>query len=120
MSGNGKGVQGLTAALDGILGSGLTGMLDGLFGQMEYAADEIERAQARHRSGADRIWHSFGLLTPAHDRMATEFVYRSHCRELLNRVAAGQDTRPGTAAELCCALSDASTVAPLTTTAAGL
>ena len=52
--------------------------------------------------------------------MATEFVSRSHYRELLDRLATGMDTRPGTAAEVCCACRDASLVAPLNSTAAGL
>lgn len=52
--------------------------------------------------------------------MATEFVSRSHYRELLDRLAIGKDTRPGTAAEVCCACNDASLAAPLSSTAAGL
>lgn len=102
------------------LGADLASSLSGIFERMEQAEEEIDRAMRRHPKFADRIYHSFSLLTPQHDRMATEFVYRSHCRELLDRVAAGQDTRPGTAAEVCCACSEASMLAPLTTTAAGL
>jgi hypothetical protein len=45
--------------------------------------------------------------------MKTEFVYRSHCRELLQRVAAGEDTRPGTAAECCIACCETSQHAPM-------
>jgi hypothetical protein len=52
--------------------------------------------------------------------MRTEFVYRSHCRELLDRAARGEDTRPGTAAECCIALSETSLRVPLRTSAAGL
>jgi hypothetical protein len=51
---------------------------------------------------------------------ATEYVYRAHCRELLERVAAGADTRPGTAAEMCCTCHDMSQIAPSTSPAAGL
>ena len=47
-------------------------------------------------------------------------MYRSHCRELLDRVAHGADTRPGTAAECCAALSEASLRAPLHSSAVGL
>jgi hypothetical protein len=39
--------------------------------------------------------------------MATEFVYRAHCAEILGRVAADVDTKPGTAAEVRLACRDA-------------
>jgi hypothetical protein len=45
--------------------------------------------------------------------MGTEFVYRGHVRELLDRVAAGQCTRAGTAAEICLALSQVSQISPM-------
>ncbi|WP_067903735.1 hypothetical protein [Nocardia vaccinii] len=52
--------------------------------------------------------------------MSTEFVYRSHARELLERVAAGADTRPGTAAEVAAAMMATSLAAPLNSTGVGL
>ena len=52
--------------------------------------------------------------------MGVEFVYRSHARELLERVAACEDTRPGTAAEVVLLCSRASAVAPFHTSAVGL
>lgn len=103
-----------------LLGSDLAGELTRTFAQMEWAEEEIEKARRRHRAHSDRIYHSFSLLTPTHERMATEMVYRSHCRELLERVAASQDTRPGTAAEVCVVCCESSMLAPLTETAAGL
>ncbi len=108
-----------TDVLSTMLGEAATG-LDRIFEAMEWAEDEIERAMGRHPDQADRIYHCFGLLTPTHPLMSTEFVYRSHCAELLNRVAAEGDTRLGTAAEVCCACSDASALAPFTSEAAGL
>jgi hypothetical protein len=110
----------MTAALDDLLGGGLGGMLAGLFEQMDWGEDEIKRARKRHPAQADLLWHAFKLLTPTHELMGTEFVYRSHCRQILERLAAGQDTRPGTDAEICCACADASQLAPLTESAAGL
>lgn len=110
----------LAGKLDEVLGGGLMGELAGIFERMEWAEEEVARARKRHPAASDRIWHSFSLLTPTHDLMSTEFVYRSHCRELLDRVAAGQDTRPGTAAEVCAACSESSLLAPLTETGAGL
>ncbi|HET9144029.1 hypothetical protein [Actinophytocola sp.] len=87
---------------------------------MDWAEDEIRLATRRHRGYANELFHSFALLTPTADRMSTEFVYRSHCRELLQRVVTDADTRRGTAAELVCTLSQASMVAPFTAPAAGL
>ena len=95
-------------------------MLDPLFDAMEWAEDEIDAAKRRHPAAADRIWRSFLLLRPSSPQMHTEVVYRSHCRELLDRVAAGEDTRPGTAAECCLALSETSLKVPLRTSAVGL
>lgn len=113
----------MSAALGELLGDDFTGMLGSVFERMGWAEDEIERAQRRHPGEAARLWHSFRLLSPENgtfDRMGTEFVYRSHCAELLERVAAGKDTRPGTAAEIILAVSKASELAPLTETASAL
>lgn len=94
--------------------------LDSLSGNLTWAEAEIDAAQRRHPTAADRIWRSFLLLRPTHRLMGTESVHRAHCRELLNRVARGEDTRPGTAAECCIALSVTSLQVPLNTAAAGL
>jgi hypothetical protein len=91
-----------------------------IFAQMEWAEDEIERAQRRHPARAALLWTTFRLLVPTQDLMRTEFVYRSHCRELLERAAAGEDTRPGTSAELAIACCNTSLIAPLTTSGSGL
>lgn len=93
------------------------------FDSMQWAEEEIEAARLRHPGHADRLHHSFLLLSANLDltRLAdSETVYRAHCRELLDRVAAGTDTRPGTAAEVCCALLHTSLLAPLTSAATGL
>lgn len=99
---------------------GVTDDLAGLFGQMEWAEDEIARASQRHPTEVDLLFHSFRLLTPTHHLMTTEFVYRAHCRELLERVIGGADTRPGTATEICCACCESTKIAPFTSPAAGL
>jgi hypothetical protein len=113
----------MTAALEAVgddsfaeLGS----LLSGVFEQMDWAEDEIKAAQKRHPATADLLYHSFKLLCAPHELMAKEHVYRAHCRELLDRVAAGADTRPGTAAQVCIACSESSNLAPLTSTATGL
>jgi hypothetical protein len=94
--------------------------LDRVFRTMQWAEAEIEAAQRRHPDAADRIWRSFSLLRPTLELIRTEPVYRSHCRELLDRVACGEDTRPATAAECCVALSETSLRVPLSTSVAGL
>lgn len=98
----------------------LMSSLNGIFRQIEWAEDEIRNAASRHPSDGDLLHHSFPLLRPTHKLMTTEFVYRSHCKELLARLVDGADTRPGTAAEVCCMCSDLSQIAPFRTSAAGL
>ncbi|MEU5157365.1 hypothetical protein [Glycomyces sp. NPDC021274] len=94
--------------------------LTGIFERMDIAEEEIATARKRRPEASDQLYHSFHLLTPTHERMEYEPVYRSHCRELLHRVAAGTDTRPGTAAEVCCALHEVSLITPITSPASGL
>jgi hypothetical protein len=109
--------------------------LMGAFERMEIAEDEIEQALKRHnkplplRDSDGRvvnvdemgpIWDSFWRLKPTHERMEYEPVYRQHCAELLDRVADGLDTRAATGAELVSAISEASLLAPLTSSGAGL
>ncbi|GIH16129.1 hypothetical protein [Rugosimonospora africana] len=95
-------------------------LLDPIFDAMSVAEDEISAAQQRHPDAADRIWRSFPLLRPTDGLTTNNLVYRAHCRELLDRVAAGANTKPGTAAECCWALCEVSQRVPLNTTAAGL
>lgn len=97
-----------------------TAEFDTLFEQMYWSEDEIAAAQQRHPHKTDLLHHSFSLLTPSRGRMDTEFVYRGHCRELLNRVARGDDTTIGTAAEVAVDLLDVAKATPLNPTAEGL
>lgn len=97
-----------------LLGASLSRVMAGVFASVEIAEEEIARA----RDGAewdsdDPLWQSFKLMRPTHDLMTTEFVYRAHCRELLERVRAGEDTRPGTDAEISLLISDGSQRTPL-------
>ncbi len=102
-----------------IVGDSFMSAFDYAMKLMEWAEQEIESMSAAHPEHADRIWHSFKLLKPTADLMGTEFVYRSHCRELLNRVVAGEDTRPGTAAECCIACNETSAIAPFNVAGTG-
>ncbi|UGT58839.1 hypothetical protein [Nocardia asteroides] len=98
----------------------VTEMLGPIFEQMSWCEEEIAAAQARHPERADEIWHSFRLLQPTNDLMAREPVYRAHCREILDRVATGGDTRSATAIEVLMVMRETSLIAPLTTAATGL
>jgi|GEM_PF-2392648 len=108
-----------SVSLDAILAQ-TRDLLAPVFAQIDWAEDEIDRAQRRHPGSRNAIYHAFLLLLSTHDRMQQEFVYRSHCRELLDRVATHRCTRPGTAAEVAIALAVASQAAPLSTTEFGL
>ena len=88
---------------------------------VQWAEEEIEAAIRRHPGAASDLWYSFRLLVPAVSctGWGTEFVIRGHARELLERVAAGADTRPGTAAECAMAMAAVSVKIPLHGAAAG-
>jgi hypothetical protein len=90
----------------------------GAFEKMEWADDEIDKARARHGE-TDRgpLWHSFLTVCQNEPYMADEIIYRAHAREILERVAAGHDVRPGTDAEMIAALRDSSKTAPLSSSA---
>ncbi|WP_433259309.1 hypothetical protein ACQPYK_49815 (plasmid) [Streptosporangium sp. CA-135522] len=87
--------------------------------QWGWAEDEIQQAMKRHPWAADTIWHSFALLRATQPLMRYERPYRAHCRELLDRVAASLDTRPGTAAEMCCVASAISKITPMNSSGFG-
>ena len=100
--------------LDAAFFDGVGGLIDSVLDRCMWAEDEIEAAQLRHGE-RDRgpLWNSFRLLRPTHEQAWPELVYRAHCRELLDRVATGLDTRPATDAEKIAVLSAASQTAPL-------
>lgn len=87
---------------------------------IDRADEEIARAQREHPEHADRLWHSCKLMRPTHPLLYREQLHRAHVRELLARVVAGGDTRPGTAAECLIACCQTSLQAPLNTAAHGL
>lgn len=101
------------AALD-LVAENVLAKLSAYMDGFAWVEDEIDQACRRHPQHADRLWHlGLPLFTPTHQRMDYDLVYRSHCRELLERVVAGEDTRPGTAAELACSMRDVSVATPL-------
>lgn len=94
------------------------GLMASAFAPVEWAEDEIAQACRRHPGSADLLYHGFGLMPPG--AFPVEFVYRGHARELLERIAAGQDTRPATAAEVCLVCAKTSQLAPFHTSGVGL
>jgi hypothetical protein len=97
-----------------VLGAPVFNAIEGAFRRMEHAEEEIAAAKRRFPEHAERIHRSFLLLCPSDVLMsAAETLYRLHCRELLERVAGGADTRAATKAELVALLADLSLDAPL-------
>lgn len=81
---------------------------------MGAAEEEIARAERAYPDAAPRLSRAFPLLYPYElARFGSERVYRAHCREILVRVARGEDVNPGTDAECLAALSLGSLKAPL-------
>ncbi len=84
---------------------------------------EIEAAMRRHPKHADALWHCFSLIQPTGggDGVGVhEQLYRSHARELLDRVAAGQDLRHATSAEVLLAMKEVSLETPMNNAGIGL
>ncbi|GGL09887.1 hypothetical protein GCM10011588_25310 [Nocardia jinanensis] len=98
----------------------MVGWLGEVFERIDWAEEEIQAAQKRHPGQAAWVWHGFSLLQPTHQRVEHELLFRAHCREILDRIAASKPTQPGTAAEVWAALSEAPMRAPLNTESVGL
>lgn len=95
-------------------------IINPILDQIQWADEEVAAAMRRHPAQADVLYHASTLLGAPHPLMDQELVYRAHCRELLQRLVDGADTRPGTAAEVCCLCHDISQQAPLNSAAVGL
>ena len=85
------------------------------------ADSEIAAAQARHPHKAEALWNSFRLLQPNSALLRTHpKVIRAHMRELLERVAYDEDTRPATRPEIMMGFAHACMAAPITPDAQAL
>ncbi len=100
------------AVMAEVLGASRSVMV-GAFRLMEIAEEEIARV-------GDRDGFFLVLTPPPGFSMLDERLYRSHARELADRVASGGDTTEGTDAEVLAAYLRASLDAPLTSTAAAV
>jgi len=85
--------------------------LEPIFERIAIAEGQISAAKERDPANAERYDASFMLLVPT-DTILSDRLYTHHCREILGRVAVGEDTRPGTNAEVLGALSMATNIAP--------
>ena len=101
----------------GISPNSLSEQFERVFSRMEIAEQEISVAieGCTDSSLARRLNASFRHLLPTTPlSQVGEEVYRSHVREILERVAADEDLRPGTKAEVLSVLAEASLRSPLT------
>ena len=107
----------LESQLEELLGSSTMGVISGAFRRMEIAEDEIAAAKTRWPLQAHGLHQAFRILVPSSlIQELSDDVYRSHCRQLLERVAAGaseRDLDAPTRAELCGAFAALSLAAPL-------
>ncbi len=114
-----------TRQISALLGERLGSKLAGLFALMDIAEDEISAAMVRHGDRAKLLWNGFPFLAPGVLEHYDARLYRSHCHEILERLAeAGRFifqkrhekplaiNRP-TAAECLAGVSEASFVAPM-------
>jgi hypothetical protein len=87
--------------------------LGAIFEHMRWAEEEIAAAQERHPDAKEKLFETFLLVQGTHDLMGTEFVYRAHARELLERVYADEDTTVPTNSEIIIGLAETSAKFPL-------
>ncbi len=99
-----------------IIGDDLMDAFDSTFGHMSIAEREIEEAQERHPDQSELMWGVFGQLMPTSPLrgVRADWLYASHCRELLDRKADGGEMRLPTFAEMAGTMSDVSERGPLT------
>lgn len=90
--------------------------LSQVFEQMQWAEEEIKAAEQQHMECWARVHDAFRYLAWKLMVGPCERIYRTHVREIIERVIAGEDLRRGTWAEVLATLSEASLEAPLNQT----
>ena len=111
-----------------LIGEQIGRHLGHLFNLMDAAEDEISAAMVRHPEQARLLWNSFQFLAPGVLDKYDSRLFRSHCCEILERIAqagkfvfltkTARKERPlainrPTAAECLIGVSEASYVAPM-------
>jgi hypothetical protein len=105
----------LAALLSTVASNDVVSAIDYTFTCMTIAEEEIAAAKRRYKRVAGRVNGAFVVLMPSAPLKGFSVeLYRVHARELLERVARGQDTRLGTKAEVVALLSETSMKSPLT------
>lgn len=100
----------LTQLMDGFLVGNVAQVVNGVFDCMAVAEEIIKAANLTPE--VNRA--VFGIMCPSDVlRGKSMDVYRAHARELVERAKVGEDTRPGTKAEVLCAMMGAALKAPL-------
>ena len=88
-------------------------IVSSIFDLMEVAEEVIAEFKKAHPNRADIIDRMFSIGIPGDLARYPVNLYRAHCRELCERLRDGEDTRPGTYAEICIAYCEASFAYPL-------
>jgi hypothetical protein len=118
--GNRPALAGLGDALSQVVAR-MRAETDGGLAAIRWREDEIALAIGRHPAAENDLFHANRIVVPSIATAAwdAEFIFRGHVRELLERVAAGQDTQPATAAECCIAMAEVAMALPPHGAAAG-
>lgn len=103
---------GLREALGRVADAGTVRDIGRAFDFMEIAERLIKRAGGKP---GNRAWEAFKLLSPGRLIEFSDELYEAHCREVIDNLMTGKDTRPGTDAEVAVLLHDLSLKAPLNT-----
>jgi hypothetical protein len=100
----------MMAALEKVAGAGTVRDIGRAFDLMEITERLIKRAGGKP---GNRAWEAFKLLSPGRLIEFSDELYEAHCREVIDNLMTGKDTRPGTDAEVAVLLHDLSLKAPL-------
>jgi len=102
-----------------LMGAGsVFSQINAVFRCIEIAEQESERLAQLHPAQREALRAAFPDLMPGGLAGMHDALYRSHARELLQRVVNGEDVMLGTNAEALLALHKSSLRAPLTSAAA--
>ncbi len=99
-----------TQRMDSFLGGDMMAVVNSTFECMDLAEEVITASGCTYAQNKS----AFGVMCPTPPlRGKSHDVYRAHARELVERIIAGKDTRPGTRCEVLCCLLATALKAPL-------
>jgi len=91
----------------------LPGSVTQTFDLIDIAEEEIQKGIDKFPESRNEIWSMFLSLCPTTLLCRHPTLYRSHCKELIERVGNKEFDNEPTSAELCFAFSEMSLKAPL-------